>query len=336
MKKMLLASAVAALSVGTAQAAPQVYGKAFLAVEMAKTDTTVSATGSNAVKTTNTTRPQLNSVGSRIGFKGSEALSPNTDAIYKLEYGVNLDDNRPQFASRETYIGLQNKQYGTLKVGRIDGIDGEVDFANVLPLASSQIGGANVLSSRDGDRANNSITYVSPQYNATTLMAMYVMDENAADNVSDAFGVAAKFEPADAPYRAGASYVQSARQKHMRVSGAYDLAAGATVGALYQVSDSGVRGSVQENALSVSGEYKYGQTPWTTYAQVDLLNNAGYVRNSGVQRLVVGGKYAFSPRTTGHVYGGYQKGKLAVSEAGVTVQTNADALGVGAGIEHKF
>lgn len=365
MKKMLLASAVAALSVGTAQAAPQVYGKAFVALDATKIDTTSSVTGQPTQKTSATPRPTLTSIGSRIGFKGSEALSPNTNAVYKLEYGINLDNttnDQRQFTSRETYIGLENKQYGTLKVGRIDNVDGEVDYANIT--TGGLVGAA--APSFDGPRYNNAVSYTSPQYNATTLMAVYAMDENAA-NSNDAFGVAAKFEPTDAPYKAGVSFtnapfsadvdyipaspqktlVQAAAQnigkvKSLRVSGSYDVAAGTTVNALYQVSDFGKdaagRDRNKEHALIVSGEYKYGQTPWTTYAQVDLTNNVFGVRDVSLnkQRFAVGGKYDFSSRTTGHVYGGYERWKTSASSNGVTASSGINLLGVGAGLEHKF
>lgn len=360
MKKMLLASAVAALSVGTAQAAPQVYGKAFLTVDAAKVDVATSVTGQPTQKTSVTSRPTLTSIGSRIGLKGSEALSPNTDAVYKLEYGINVDEsNKAQFTSRETYIGLKNKQYGTLKVGRIDNVDGEVDFANIT--TGGLVGGA--APSYDAPRFNNAVSYTSPQYNSATLMAVYSMDENTDSSTSDGFGVAAKFEPTDAPYKAGVSFTnasfspdidylpQQQRQaiqdaaralmgskvKSLRVSGAYDVTAGTKVGALYQVSDFGKRAN-KEHALIVSGEYKYGQTPWTVYGQVDLTNNVLGVKDVSVnkQRVALGGKYGFSSHTTGHVYGGYEKWTASASNNGVTSKTDMSFLGIGAGLEHKF
>ena len=62
MKKLLLATAVAALSVSAAQAAPTVYGKAFVTVDYEDIDRDNSADEDSL---------QINSHASRIGFKGS-------------------------------------------------------------------------------------------------------------------------------------------------------------------------------------------------------------------------------------------------------------------------
>lgn len=304
MKKLLLASAVAALSVTAAQAAPTVYGKAFLTLDYEKDG-----------------RAQLNSNASRIGFKGDSALTSNTDLVYQLEYRVELDDTTRVFEPRDTYVGLSNKQYGTLLAGRLSAIDSHVDYANVTDggLASG------VYASFDGDRANNALAYVSPSYNGLSFLGMYVMDENNdTDFGRDVAGVAAKYEPNGANYRGGVSYIQAGDDRKIaRISGAYDLSAATTVGALYQIDD-GV-GVAKENVLTISGSHKYGQTPWTAYGQLDLVDNKGGAKDVDAQRLVAGGKYGFNKATTGHVYAVADKEK------------NADTgFGVGAGIEYKF
>lgn len=317
MKKLLLASAVAALSVTAAQAAPTVYGKAFLTLDYEKDE-----------------RTQLNSNGSRIGFKGESALTANTDLVYQLEYRVELDDTTRVFEPRDTYVGLSNKQYGTLLAGRLSAIDSHVDYANVTDggLASG------VYATFDGDRANNALAYVSPSYNGLNFLGMYVLDEdnglngNGTDTFGrDVAGVAVKYEPKDASYKAGASYIQAGDRKIARVSGAYDLSTATTVGALYQIDDGVTNPKVpghavgKENVLTVSVSHKYGQTPWTAYGQLDLVDNKMGVKDSDAQRLVAGGKYGFNKATTGHVYAVADKEK------------NADTgFGIGAGIEHKF
>ena len=139
MKKLVLATAVAALSVTAAQAAPTVYGKAFLTLDLQDGDKDVTVVNHTTGKSTTTsedwskdeTRSQLNSNASRIGIRGSEPLTANTDVVYQLEYGVDVDANTDQFYSRDTYLGLSNKQYGTLLAGRLTSIDERVDYANV-------------------------------------------------------------------------------------------------------------------------------------------------------------------------------------------------------------
>lgn len=317
MKKLVLATAIAALSITTAQAAPTLYGKAFLTLDV---DTTKVKGG-----TSEDGRTKLNSNASRIGIKGSEALTQNTDAIYQLEYGVKVDADGSNFTSRDTYIGLKNKNYGTLLAGRLTAIDDRVNYANVTKGAV--LGGDNVLASFDAPRANNTFAYVSPSYNGATFSAMYTLDENnATDNLGrDAFGVAAQFEPEAQPFRAGASYIRAGKeQQHIRVSGAYDLTKDATVGALYQNSK---YAAGKENAFTVSGELKT-QTPWTAYAQADFVTDVAGVKDTDKQRLVVGGKYGFTKNATGHVYGA-----LLNNEVG---QAETRTAGIGGGLEYKF
>ncbi len=375
MKKLVLATAVAALSVTAAQAAPTVYGKAFLTLDLNDGDTdsrtvttnrTLDANGgvTNAITTTSPTkrvpsaeRSQLNSVGSRIGLRGSEPLTDNTDVLYQLEYGIRVDANTEQFFSRDTYLGLANKQYGTLLAGRLSAIDGRVDYANVTQ--GGVIGGDNVLASFDSPRANNAFAYVAPTYNDVTVSAMYVMDEFTGDEYDaegkrlsntkstdtlgrDAFGLAAQYEPT-APYRAGVSYIQAGDFKAARISGAYDLTPATTIGALYQNTD--YDSSDNENAFTLSASHKVAQTPWTAYGQVDLVDNANGYANAERQRLVVGGKYAFNRATTGHIYGAYMKNESVYHKTETEENTAArtvyevrdyDGFGIGAGLEYKF
>ncbi len=369
MKKLVLATAVAALSVTAAQAAPTVYGKVFLTLDLKDGDKDVTVVNHTTGKSTTTsedwsseeTRSQLNSNASRIGIRGSEALTANTDVVYQLEYGVDVDANTDQFYSRDTYLGLSNKQYGTLLAGRLKAIDGRVDYANVTE--GGVMGGDNVLASFDAPRANNTFAYVAPTYNDVTVSAMYVMDENS-DNVvtknkvldnngnkigyfettkagfdtfgRDAFGVAAQYEP-NAPYRAGISYIQAGDAlKAVRLSGAYDLSPTYTIGALYQNTD--YDSDDKENAFTLSVSHKVAQTPWTTYGQVDLVDNLEGAKDSEAQRVVIGGKYAYNRATTGHIYGAYLNKEYSEvnSTANTTTTTETSGFGIGAGLEYKF
>lgn len=320
MKKLLLATAVAALSVSAAHAAPTVYGKALVTVDYSDFD--------------DESTTKLNSTTSRIGFKGAEALTANTDLVYQLEYGVEIDsDNggtvkgksQNQFYSRDTYLGLSNKQYGTLVAGRLSAID---DNINYVSQTVGQYDGFNAAS-WDGERVNNAMAYFSPAYNGLQFMGMYAVEEdNASDLATDAeaFGVGVKYEPANQPFRAGATYIKSGDFNTTRLSGAYDLNNQIGLGALYQISD--LDTSDKENLAAVSATYKTA-TPWTAYAQAEMTSNVGGVDGDDAQRLVLGGKYAFKANATGHVYAGYSN----LEQEG---QDDKDGFGIGTGIEYKF
>ena len=369
MKKLLLATAVAALSVSAAHAAPTVYGKAFLTADyLAGSDAEYKATSTyyptvgNPVSETYTEKEdgesntQLNSNSSRIGLKGGEPLTANTDLVYQLEYGVDIDENSPQFKSRDTYLGLANKQYGTLVAGRLSAIDDNINYANqAVGQFDNSFGGA----AWDGNRVNNSMAYFSPQYNGLQFMAMYGLDgdEDAGGLQDGGFGVGLKYEPAAQPFRAGATYIGSGDFNTVRLSGAYDLNSQFGLGALYQITDNNdgavigededgdalLWGNDKENVFSISGTMKTA-TPWTAYAQADIISNVAGYDGADSQQFVVGGKYAFTKATTGHLYAGYRNNEFeATTEetvpGGRVVTTESykqDGFGIGAGLEHKF
>lgn len=315
MKKLLLATAVAALSVSAAHAAPTVYGKAFLTADYYDFD--------------DESTTQLNSTGSRIGFKGAEALTANTDLVYQLEYGIDVDaDKDENFRSRDTYIGLSNKQYGTFVAGRLTTLDDYINYAN--QASGGVLGGDDVLASFTAPRANNAMAYFSPTYNGLQFMGMYGLDgDQDANSLSDheQFGAGVKYEPTNQPFRVGATYITAGDAlKAARVSGSYDLNKDVTLGALYQNTD--VDTDDNENLITVSGTYKTA-TPWTAYAQADVVSNVAGQSDDDAQRYIIGGKYAFNANTTGHVYGAYLNEDLANDDS-------VDGFGIGTGIEYKF
>ena len=314
MKKLLLATAVAALSISAAQAAPTVYGKAFLTLDYSDFDDKSDTT--------------LNSNSSRIGFKGAEALTANTDLVYQLEYGIDIDENSDQFTSRDTYLGLANKQYGTFVAGRLTTIDDNINYAN--QASGGVLGGDDVLASFTAQRANNAMAYFSPTYNGLQFMGMYGLDgDQDANSLSDheQFGAGVKYEPTNQPFRVGATYITAGDAlKAARVSGSYDLNKDVTLGALYQNTDKDTDDN--ENLITVSGTYKTA-TPWTAYAQADVVSNVAGESDDDAQRYIIGGKYAFNANTTGHVYGAYLNKDLANDES-------VDGFGIGTGIEYKF
>ncbi|UTO05951.1 porin [Moraxella sp. FZLJ2107] len=330
MKKLVLASAVAALSITAAQAAPTVYGKVVMTADVVDTD----ANDSN--------RTTLNTHGSRIGVKGAEALTANTDLVYQLEYRVRPDSDKENkegrnFEPRDTFIGVSNKQYGTLLAGRLSAIDDQIDYADVT--VGGVVGGDDLLVAINEPRANNAFAYISPSYNGLQFLGMYALDEledtqsDLNNPKTDAYGVGLKYEPEAYPVRAGITYISTAniaaiddKMSWLRVSGDYKVTPALTVGALYQNTD--LATDDNENGYTLSAKYKT-QTPWSVYGQLDYIDNAGGNADAEKQRALVGGEYAFNKAATGHIYTGYLKEE-------VKGQEDQNSFGVGAGIEYNF
>ena len=356
MKKLLLATAVAALSVSAAHAAPTVYGKVLLTTDYVDGNLTVKQDGDKLIDEDYSTT-QLNSTGSRIGFKGAEALTANTDVVYQLEYGVDVDENSPQFKSRDTYLGLSNKQYGTFVAGRLSAIDDNINYATqTVGLYDSYNTGFSIeaadeetadilgvdkgetvklgLASWDGYRIDNAFAYFSPSYNGMQFMAMYALDgdrdNSDASLDQEGYGVGVKYEPSNQPFRAGATYIKSGDFSTARLSGAFDVNAATTLGALYQVTD--LDEDKNENLFTLSGSYAIPATKWKAYAQGDIVKNISGLDGLDGSRFVVGGKYGFNAATTGHLYTGYSK--IEASEDGFDL--DASGFGLGAGLEYKF
>ncbi|WP_395143224.1 porin [Moraxella atlantae] len=163
MKKIALVSAIAIASISSAQAAPKVYGKIFLSTDYVSTDY-----DDKDKKDEDTFK--LNSNSSRIGFRGDDTLNDDIDLVYQLEYEINPDDEKgKQFTSRNTYLGLSNRQYGTLLAGRHD-----------TPFKLSK-GNVDVFTNNSG--AGLSLDKIGPSYSNGVKDLSYNLGETRANNV---------------------------------------------------------------------------------------------------------------------------------------------------------
>ncbi|MBB3107204.1 putative porin [Psychrobacter luti] len=319
MKKLLLATAIAALSVSAANAAPTLYGKVSLSVDVVDSDISDS------------TDVSLNSTASRIGLKGSEALTANTDVIYQLEYVVNPDDaDGKQFESRDTYIGFKNNTAGTFKFGRNSSV---TDGINNVQQAFGGIQGT-VSGIADGNRVDNSMIWTAPT--AANLPVQLNLMASTEENFGDAgYGASVMFDQG-AGYTLGLAYTDTldADAEVLRVTGSYDMAKTmaipAEVGIMYQQADwNNVPGSVKEKELMVTGAYSVANTPWTVWAEFDQAKDWAGIDDAKITKIAVGGRYAFNQVATGHIYAGNVDYKNVFSVDG-------DDMIVGTGIEYKF
>src|SRR5690606_15464653 len=156
MKKLLLATAIAALSLSAAQAAPTIYGKAFVTMDYVNVDN--GNEDSDSV--------QINSNSSRIGFKGSEAITANTDVIYQLEYGIDIDnDAKDNFKNRDTYLGLDNKTYGQFRFGHNQST---TDYVNNVLVSDAYFDNLSDFMA-DSGRVKNSVVWLAPKYQGLPL-----------------------------------------------------------------------------------------------------------------------------------------------------------------------
>ena len=339
MKKLLLATAIAALSVSAANAAPTVYGKAFVTVDYE--DIESDAGDSDSL--------QINSHSSRIGFKGSEAMTANTDVVYQLEYGTAVDGEKSGFTSRDTYLGLNNNTYGEFRFGR-----NQSSLDRINNVATADGGYWNYLGSKaskdnmvETGRIDNSMIWTAPKYQGLPLQlsAMYAADED--DNSGDGFGVAAMFDQGTG-FTAGVAYDKDLNLGNggynqtgdiIRGTATVDLskfaAVPVTLGALYQVADidntdKKEKGFVLSAAMGLQNFAK----PATVYAQYNNTSNLRGFDGIDSDQIVVGGKYFYQPNMIVHAYAGQNNSDRDVRFDGVRGDTKT--LAIGTGLEYKF
>lgn len=343
MKKLLLATAVAALSVSAANAAPTVYGKAFVAMDYVNAEFDGPAGNMYDEDTV-----EINSHASRLGFKGSEAMTANTDVIYQLEYGTSVDGDSNGFKNRDTFLGVVNKQFGEFRVGknqstlaRIDNVVVNQGYFDNLGTTQNENEVVEALNMADSNRIASSIIWTAPKYNGLPLQlsAMYSSDDqNGNDDAG--FGVAMMFDQGTG-FTAGVAYDkdQNIAGDIIRGTATVDLgkymAAPVTLGALYQVADYDY-GSSKEKGLVVSGEMALANfaRPASVYAQYNKTDNLDGLDNADSDQIVVGGKYMYKDNIIAHAYAGMNNADNVPYMS--TPRGDAEVFVVGTGLEYKF
>jgi len=353
MKKLLLATAIAALSVSAANAAPTVYGKAFVAMDYVNAEFDGPAGNMYDEDTV-----EINSHASRIGLKGSEAMTANTDVIYQLEYGTSVDGDSNGFKNRDTFLGVNNKQFGEFRVGknqstlaRIDNVVVNQGYFDNLGTTQNENEVIDALNMADSNRIASSIIWTAPKYNGLPLQlsAMYSSDDvNGNDNAG--FGVAMLFDQGTG-FTAGVAYDkdQNIVGDIIRGTATVDLgkymAAPVTLGALYQVADYDA-GTSKEKGLVVSAEMPLANfaRPASIYTQYNKTDNLNGFDNADSDQIVVGGKYMYKDNIIAHAYAGMNKAdnvnyayKVTPNATSYTnVRGDAEVFVVGTGLEYKF
>lgn len=365
MKKLLLASAVAALSVSAANAAPTVYGKIFMTADYVDEEFDASIPGMNYSSDENGV--EINSQGSRIGFKGSEPLSANTDVVYQLEYGIDVDgDDHQTFKNRDTYLGLKNNTFGEFRAGKnqsttdyINNVvvnEGYWDNLGSNKLVEEQRVGA--LNMADSSRISNSIVWMAPKFDGVPVQfaAMYANDDYAGEK-NNGWGASLMFDQG-AGYTFGLAYEKDLNLRSeletltgdtvfsggdlIRGTATLDLATfnsgfPVTLGALYQEADYD-HGQKKEKGYVVSAQM--GLTnfakPATVYAQYNNTSNLYGADGFDSDQIVVGGKYYYQKNMIAHAYIGQNDSDINARIDGTKVRGDGKVFAVGGGLEYKF
>ncbi|MDO4894770.1 porin [Moraxella sp.] len=181
MKYSVLCCAVLSVLVSTsAMAAPRITGT----IKTQIIDDTTHRVDKNLTtgQTTideKTGRPEFYG-SSRLKVSGSEKINDVLTAYYSLEYDFQVDQDREtnNFRSRSTYISLDHKNYGRIRVGRMTNPEDDMDMA----VTKGDNWGTVMPFTQFGGRANNAIQYYSPYFGKDKDIRVklhYGMDENS-------------------------------------------------------------------------------------------------------------------------------------------------------------
>lgn len=326
-------------------------------------DTTLYGKLHTSVDVTNTggtdagTETHVSSNSSRIGIKGKEKISDDMNAVYGLEWGVDVaESNGAGLTDRNQYVGLEGKSWGNVKVGYMDTPNKTI--GRKVELFGDQLGDARTLTSTfDGDttsdrRAQDAIMYTSPDLNGFKVQAALINEDDGDQGYSanamfekNGIFVGVGHTNIDTGKAINASGTTTTSTQTSRIAAAYDTGKVKVTG-MYQkdndidgVADAdrnvyGVGASLKTSAGNIKGQY---------YVADDVGNRA----DSGANLAAIGYDHNLSKRTT--VYAQYVEldndksatysingGHGDTVSVDLTGTESSDPSGVSMGLIHKF
>ena len=181
MKKSLIALTLAALPVA-AMADVTLYGQVKAGVEVSKVklgEKTATALGKEKSSKTAT---EIADFGSRIGFKGHEHLGSNLNAIWQVEQNTSIAGGDKEWASRESFIGLEGG-FGKVRAGKLNST--VKDSSDNVDQWESSNGALNMSVFTRVDERAVSVRYDSPVFSGFSASVQYTPRDNA--NPSDKY-----------------------------------------------------------------------------------------------------------------------------------------------------
>ena len=210
--------------------------------------------------------------GSRLGFRGTEALGNGLNAVFTFEQGYNIDDGTGLGnESRQSFVGLSGG-FGAVTLGRqyAPGYDFQYDAFASSPILSTQsilsnYGDIATIDAGGGSRWNNSVAY-NGSFSGLKVRAIYAMgaNENTYDEVTidgDTFALGKNMDPSDDDrFGLGVEYANGPLK----------------VGAVYHYLNdpAGVTGTDDQQEWLVGGSYNFGMlTLAASYQEIDSAYN---------------------------------------------------------------
>lgn len=365
MNKKLLALAVAGAFAAPVAAMADTGNVTVYGVVHASVDRTDNGDvgGTDGISTTKVSSNQ-----SRIGFKGNEDLGNGLSAVWQIEQGVNIDGHATSattgdtMVSRNTFVGLSGKSWGTALLGRHD-TPYKIATRNLDIFADTIADNRNIMGTGHDIRANNVIAYVAPNFSGFSGAAAYVAGAEGAttsgQKKGDAWSLMGNYDngpvyaalawqrfkygtPGVTSLGAGVAADADKTAKAWKIGGGYNAGA-FKVGAVYEKFSDDLTTRIDRKAWTVNGAYMFGSNAVKlAYTKAD---DTGSVSNTGAKQWTLGFDHNFSKRTA--VYALYSKldndtaGTYGVGTgvgggAVAPVAAGADPSAWSFGVKHSF
>ncbi|WP_293760327.1 porin [uncultured Aquitalea sp.] len=321
MKKTLIALAVAGLP----------------AVSMA--DVTIYGTlkgGIENVDNGNINKTNVDDLGSRLGFKGTEDLGNGLKAIWQVETGFALDgtgkdgtSSSGTFANRESFVGL-GSAYGSLRMGNLSNFqDSDMAQVDYWEYNSNALGLG--VFTRDDTRIKNAVRIDTANFGGFKGAFLYGTKEDLSNQSKDreTYNLGLSYENSgffgkyaythetalsngpsndkhrlEAGYNANNLYVALGYQQN---KGDYSVTALPMLSNIDTDPNSAASNDkYKSKEYALTAGYSFGAlTPKITYAQGDdVERNGNSIDGTGYKQWILGVDYALSKRTTlGAQYG---------------------------------
>ena len=181
MKKSLIALTLAALLVA-AMADVTLYGQIKAGVEVSKVKLGEQTAAKLGHEKSSKTATEIADFGSRIGFKGHEHLGNNLNAIWQVEQNTSIAGGDKEWASRESFIGLEGG-FGKIRAGKLNST--VKDSSDNVDQWESSNGALNMSVFTRVDKRAVSVRYDSPVFSGFSASVQYTPRDNA--NPSDKY-----------------------------------------------------------------------------------------------------------------------------------------------------
>ena len=278
---------------------------------------------------------ELKSNASRVGVKGKYTLDTSyaLEAIYKLEWQVNVDDDdKDTLTARNQWVGLRGG-FGEVMIGRAD-----------TTLKVSQ-GKFDLFNDYEGDlkhlfigenRVTDSLTYKSPVYNNFQFLASYILSEDK--DQADPYSVGVAF--GDLDLKNTDFFISIARDENMPtklktngVSETYYLANTRLTG-MYKFGDLRVGGMLTQSELTESGKSENGYAVNASYKMGKLLAKFQYQEFADADAINIGADYKLGKNTK--VFAWYTDRDELVGKNNETIKAASQGTYFALGMEQKF